>query len=405
MSNVSKEQSSQSPTDRSKAQLESPSATFATSRALGREINAKRTPGVPHVADDVAGGTGGKEEKSKDEEAAGSNNDTPPALSESQIQLNRYRERLARDLERREMATRGLMATPPEKVRVSPIPEESNNTPQTNPVALATASSSLTTTSTESGNTIRGGITPGFVAGTPSYPFPRMSTPGYAISPMSRPFGNMSPTAAAFMSQTMSFDGFGAAQDKVLSGSSTPASALTFLPAGATGQLDGDFPSPNLYDLSLMLSAEPGLDAWWITVVQIMRDVYKAERVTLAVPADTTDIENVPWGQKATYNEHQEDDLSLGYMARGSSLIPSKREKVAARDFCPPVVQHNLAEARATFRLRERLKKSVPSRQGCHSTRQHSLNTMLRIKTYPAGKYLLVQIQMFKAGSSLSFKL
>ncbi|KAJ0280202.1 hypothetical protein Brms1b_011221 [Colletotrichum noveboracense] len=341
MSNVSKEQSSHSPADRPKAQLESQSATFATSGALGRDINAKRTPGVPHVADDVAGGTGGKEEKSKNEEAAGSNNDTPPALSESQIQLNRYRERLARDLERREMATRGLMATPPEKVRVSPIPEESNNTLQTNPVALATTSSlttssSLTTTSTESGNTIRGGITPGFVAGTPSYPFPRMSTPGYAISPMSRPFGNMSPTAAAFMSQTMSFEGFGAAQDKVLSGSSTPASALTFLPAGATGQLDGDFPSPNLYDLSLMLSAEPGLDAWWNTVVQIMRDVYKAERVTLAVPADTTDIENVPWGQKATYNEHQEDDLSLGYMARGSSLIPSSAGDIVIEEQAAP---------------------------------------------------------------------
>uniref|UniRef100_A0A8H7NLP1 Uncharacterized protein n=1 Tax=Bionectria ochroleuca TaxID=29856 RepID=A0A8H7NLP1_BIOOC len=72
-----------------------------------------------------------------------------------------------------------------------------------------------------------------------------------------------------------------------------------------------------------MLSAEPGLDAWWNTVVQIMRDVYKAERVTLAVPADSTDIENVPWGQKATYNEHQEDDLSLGYMARGSSAVQS----------------------------------------------------------------------------------
>jgi len=75
--------------------------------------------------------------------------------------------------------------------------------------------------------------------------------------------------------------------------------------------------------MSLMLSAEPGLDAWWHTVVQIMVEVYRAERVTLAVPADSTDIENVPWGQKATYNSHREDDLSLGYLARGSSMIPS----------------------------------------------------------------------------------
>jgi len=87
-----------------------------------------------------------------------------------------------------------------------------------------------------------------------------------------------------------------------------------------------DFPSPNLYELALMLSAEPGLDAWWHTVVQIMVDVYKAERVTLAIPADSTDIENVPWGQKATYNAHREDDLSLAYLARGSSFMPSSTD-------------------------------------------------------------------------------
>ncbi|WQF81528.1 Putative PAS domain, signal transduction response regulator, receiver domain, CheY-like superfamily [Colletotrichum destructivum] len=328
MSDVSKEQSSQSLTDRSRTQIEPSATKLASSSPL---TNAKHSIGASQIDNDVTGGTGGTEEKSKDDKA-GTTANTPPALSESQIQLNRYRERLARDLERREMATRGLLATTPEKMRVSPIIEESGNSPRNNAAALATSSSNLTTTSTESGNTIRGGITPGLVAGTPSYPFPRMHTPGYGPGSMSRAFGNMSPTAAAFMSQTMSFEGFGTAQDRVMSGSSTPASALTFLPAGATGQLEGDFPSPNLYDLSLMLTAEPGLDAWWNTVVQIMRDVYKAERVTLAVPADTTDIENVPWGQKATYNEHQEDDLSLGYMARGSSLIPSSAGDVGSEE-------------------------------------------------------------------------
>ncbi|WYZ37458.1 hypothetical protein EsH8_II_000964 [Colletotrichum jinshuiense] len=336
MSNVPKEQSSRSLTDRPSAQLESSITTAASPGGDGPDTNQKYSVGASQTDNDVVGGTGGKEEKSNKDEAAGNNaaDTPPPGLSESQIQLNRYRERLARDLERREMATRGLTATTPEKVRVSPIAEESGNSPHVNAAsaALSTTASNLTTTSTESGNTIRGGMTPGFIAGTPSYPFPRMSTPGYGPGWMNRPFGNMSPTAAAFMSQTMSFEGFGAAQDKVLSGSSTPASALTFLPAGATGQLEGDFPSPNLYDLSLMLNAEPGLDAWWNTVVQIMRDVYKAERVTLAVPADSTDIENVPWGQKATYNEHQEDDLSLGYMARGSSMIPSSAGDVGPEE-------------------------------------------------------------------------
>ncbi|CAI4218217.1 unnamed protein product [Parascedosporium putredinis] len=81
-----------------------------------------------------------------------------------------------------------------------------------------------------------------------------------------------------------------------------------------------------------MLTAEPGLDAWWETVVQIMTQVYKAERVTLSIPADVTDIENVPWGQKATYNEHQEDGFSLGYMGRSNaSEAPPPRPNLSSR--------------------------------------------------------------------------
>ncbi|KAL1883087.1 hypothetical protein VTK73DRAFT_10013 [Phialemonium thermophilum] len=103
----------------------------------------------------------------------------------------------------------------------------------------------------------------------------------------------------------------------------------------------GEFPSPSIYDLSLMLSSEPGLDAWWNTVVQIMTDVYKAERVTLAVPADSTDIANVPWGQKATYNA-QKDDLSLGYLARGSSFVESSNEEPSV----PPPLTMETRETR-----------------------------------------------------------
>jgi len=97
--------------------------------------------------------------------------------------------------------------------------------------------------------------------------------------------------------------------------------------ADGYGQSGGmsEFSSPNLYDLTLMLSAEPGLDAWWSTVVQIMTDIFKAERVTLAVPADPTDIENVPWGQKATYSPRQ-DGMSVGYMTRGSSFVLSSND-------------------------------------------------------------------------------
>ncbi|KAM0272379.1 hypothetical protein ACHAPA_002129 [Fusarium lateritium] len=238
----------------------------------------------------------------------------------SQKQLNEYREKLARDLERREMSARSLMASPNEKNRVSPIPEESIS-------SSPLQTSALTTTSTESNATVRGVPTPGPIAGTPSYPFPRMVPPAFVPSHLHKPFTTLSPTGAPRSFSYGSFDALSmGAQDKVLSSTSTPASNFTFNPSAMSPQPENlDFPNPNLYELSLMLAAEPGLDAWWSNVVQIMRDVYKAERVTLAVPADSTDIENVPWGQKATFNQHKEDDLSLGYMAarQSSSIVLS----------------------------------------------------------------------------------
>ncbi|KAF4965290.1 hypothetical protein FZEAL_10777 [Fusarium zealandicum] len=248
---------------------------------------------------------------------------TSPSQATSQHQLNEYREKLARDLERRELSARGLMASPNEKTRVSPIPEE-------NLSSSPLQSSALLTTSTESNTTVRGAPTPGYIAGTPSYPFPRMAPTGFVPSHLHRPFTTLSPTGAPRPSNFGSFESLGmTAHDKVLSGNSTPASNYTFNPSAVSPQPENlDFPSPNLYELSLMLASEPGLDAWWNTVVQVMKDVYKAERVTLAIPADSTDIENVPWGQKATFNQHKEDDLSLGYMAGrdASSMVLSSSD-------------------------------------------------------------------------------
>lgn len=62
------------------------------------------------------------------------------------------------------------------------------------------------------------------------------------------------------------------------------------------------YPSPNLYDLVLALNADPGIEAWWAQVVSILHTHYGAERATLTVPGDSTDLQNVPWGQKATYS-------------------------------------------------------------------------------------------------------
>ena len=234
----------------------------------------------------------------------------------SQKQLNEYREKLARDLGRRELSARGLLLNSSGK-RVSPIEEEN---PQVSlPPALNTTA---TNASTESGNTIRGGMTPANVANTPSYPFPRMAAGAHGAKALAWASGSGSRP-----SHMASFEPPGAAQDRVLSNNSTPASTFTFNPPGASPDPENlGFPNPNLYDLSLMLSAEPGLDAWWNTVVEIMKEVYSAERVTLSVPADTTDIENVPWGQKATYNRHLGDGLSLGYLGKSGSALPTSDE-------------------------------------------------------------------------------
>ncbi|KAK0634847.1 hypothetical protein B0T17DRAFT_502449 [Bombardia bombarda] len=260
--------------------------------------------------------------------------------TDAQRQLSQYRQLLAQEMENREAPAKasGSTVSPSSgRVRISPIQEEGSATSSPPPFQPQQSQqqqqqhteSEATTTSTESGKTIRGGMTPGYMAGTPSYPFPRMTSPGFMPSSMHRPFTTLSPTTAPMGDYAQAMGPLG--QDSVLSNPSTPASAMTFLPQGYSGPPahPHDFPTPNLYDLTLLLTAEPGLDAWWNTVVQIMTEVYKAERVTLAIPADSTDIENVPWGQKATYNAHQEDGLSLGYMARGSSYVQSSVDNLS----------------------------------------------------------------------------
>jgi nitrogen-specific signal transduction histidine kinase/PAS domain-containing protein len=246
------------------------------------------------------------------------------AAMHAKISLSQQRERLAKHLTEREK--QGSIASPgaaSSKSRVSPINEE--EAPLSPSLEAAFASpvvSAMDTNSTESAKTLRGEFTPSaFAARTPSYPFPPMKTPRNLSFTGHRPFTALSPTVAP---EYFSADGPDTPRDRWNSGSVTPASAMTFQP-GETSQTreDPNYSSPNLYELSLMLASEPGLDAWWTTVVQIMRDIYKADRVTLAVPADATDIENVPWGQKATFNAVEEDQLSMEYLPRGSSLVPS----------------------------------------------------------------------------------
>ncbi|KAF1838203.1 autoinducer 2 sensor kinase/phosphatase-like protein luxQ [Decorospora gaudefroyi] len=181
--------------------------------------------------------------------------------------------------------------------------------PSSNPLPTGVTSS---TESTESAKTIRGSVPPTPAAHaairTPSYPFPTVpNTPRWA-SAFHMPFTNLSPTVSAAHPRE-----YAAPKDRVASESSTPAASSTPFAPGASHNHGPDvqdprFPSPNLYDLVLRLGAEPGLTAWWTTVTSIMRDHYGAERATLAVPADASDIENVPWGQKTTFTATQHGD-------------------------------------------------------------------------------------------------
>lgn len=252
---------------------------------------------------------------------------------DSASQLSQYREQLARDMQRNVLGARPAQGSTHLSKRVSPIQEESAvNSPSQISSGPSTTS---TNASTESGQTVRGVYTPGFMPKTPSYPFPRVGTPGYTPSSLHKPFTTLSPTGSAPDSPTSSAAatatfGNSRARDNIMSNPTTPASAMAFRPevVSQTSQHGDnlDFPTPNLYELSLRLSSEPGLEAWWKTVVQIMTEEYQAERLTIAVPADATDLENVPWGQKATYNARQEDGVSMGYLARGSSAMPSSRD-------------------------------------------------------------------------------
>ncbi|KAF8455236.1 hypothetical protein BDZ91DRAFT_538208 [Kalaharituber pfeilii] len=134
-----------------------------------------------------------------------------------------------------------------------------------------------------------------------SYPFPTMPIPRHGLSPSTA----------------------GPHDRAIPSGSATPSS-FAFMPAGTnptTPYENPDFPTPNMYELALRLHSEPGIEAFWSNLVKICITYYKAERLSLAVPTDSTDLENTPWGQKATYFREDNDDLSLTYLGADGGIV------------------------------------------------------------------------------------
>lgn len=187
--------------------------------------------------------------------------------------------------------------------------------------------------STESVRTIKGTKygTPGAVR-TPSYPFPRMALRlprGHSqlSGPRHKPFTLLSPTNASELDKMQS-----SPAEILSSNSSTPVDRQQFQPLSKEDDLpeDPNYPLPDLYDLVLLLNAEPGLDAWWSNVTEILTEAYGAERASLAVPGDMTDLENVPWGQKASFNVFGVDrsDSSVP-----ESTVPSDHVSGREQDF------------------------------------------------------------------------
>ncbi|KAF2877790.1 putative histidine kinase HHK2p [Massariosphaeria phaeospora] len=232
-------------------------------------------------------------------------------LQSLQLKVLHQQQRIARLKSPANMAMPGAPGTK----RVSPIKEEPASL--ISPTLEGAFSSPLptgqteSTESTESARTIRGSMPPtpaGQPMRTPSYPFPTVpNTPRAWSSSFHQPFTTLSPTVSAMYSKDNATP-----NERIASETSTPAVSITpFAPAGqgfhSPSPEDPRFPTPNLYDLVLLLGVEPGLMAWWECVTKIMRDWYGVERATLAIPADSSDIENVPWGQKTTFHISTQD--------------------------------------------------------------------------------------------------
>lgn len=204
--------------------------------------------------------------------------------------------------------------------RFSPIIEEdfSGRSPRFE-APIASPLTGIESASTESTKTVKWSSmpqTPGaHHASTPSYPFPTMNTEAgtstEATTPaLHRPFTALSPTIAPF--QNRSTETLGSKRRSVTGHtmSIVQKSLTTFgkLGGGDMAQEQG----PDLYEVTLKLQSEPGLDNWWANVAQIMQRSFGASRATLAVPSDSTDVENVPWAQMATFNTGNDDHFSSG---------------------------------------------------------------------------------------------
>ena len=107
-----------------------------------------------------------------------------------------------------------------------------------------------------------------------------------------------------------------------------------------------------------------------------MSEAFGAERASLALPGDITDLENVPWGQKATFNINGSEtgDSALGsihasevdslQLDRETPYLATSERTAAAARRPPLTTRHSIAGP-----LPERLSQTTrarPSGPGRH---------------------------------------
>ena len=191
----------------------------------------------------------------------------------------------------------------------SPNPIDPSSASSTTGAGGAMPSASFSESNTGSAGTIRpasGNLQ------TPSYPFPKIqpATTKPPQDPSLLNQGHFKLTLPADkLKLKMAPPTSQGPDDRPPPVTKTSAPNSVFLPPQHKPVLeDPIYPSPNLYDITLRLNADAGLDAWWSNVVNILQTHYGAERASLALPGDATDLENVPWGQKAVFDQNLSDD-------------------------------------------------------------------------------------------------
>lgn len=275
---------------------------------------------------------------------------------------------------------------------ISPSLQDTFSSPLT---PTAYASSDISAKSSESTITIKGSITqtPGKVPlRTPSYPFPYVPTTKTDQKSSSRQSTVSAKSAPRFNR---------IASETFASDAGTPLSAASITPFAQPAYAERSseetaFPPPDLYDIVLRLSSEAGIDAWWNSVTQVLRENFLADRASLAMPADPSDLENVPWGQKASYNKTgiKINQLGKTFMGRTEAEIlndtpmnsptPDKQKAKASRKRPNLVLRHSYAghEGPAQTHQAEPVKSEItrppgPKRLATHAPyASHSLETM-----------------------------